>query len=66
MEFPKVGTIAASEKCYQPHAFAMYASFSSETEAGSEPGDGVLQYPICSPGLRCSEETYSTGGERDL
>jgi hypothetical protein len=66
VEFPKVGTIAASEKCYQPHAFAMYASFSSETEAGSEPGDGVLQYPICSPGLRCSEETYSTGGERDL
>lgn len=65
VEFPKVGTIAASEECYQPYDYVMYASFSSTAEAGSESHVGGQYYPICSSGLRCSETTYTTGGERD-
>jgi len=65
VEFPQIGTIAASEKCYQPYAYAMYASFSSEVEAGSIADVGGRKHPICSPGLRCSETTYTAGGERD-
>lgn len=66
VEFPKVGTIAASEECYQPYDYVMYASLSSTMEAGSMAGSGKLNYPICSTGLRCSGTTYITGGESDL
>lgn len=65
MEFPKVGMIAASEECYQPYDYVMYASFSSTAEAGSVADVGGRTYPICSSGLRCSETTYTTGGERN-
>ena len=65
VEFPKVGMIAASEECYQPYDYVMYASFSSTAEAGSVADVGGRTYPICSSGLRCSETTYTTGGERN-
>lgn len=65
VEFPKVGMIAASEECYQPYAYAIYAGLASEIEAGSTEHGGGRNYPICSSGLRCSETTYTTGGERD-
>lgn len=51
VEFPKVGTIAASEKFYQPCAFVMYEALSSEIEAGSAFDHGAKIYPVCSPGL---------------
>lgn len=56
--FPKIGTFAASEKFYQPCAFVMYEGLASDIAAGSEIGDGVKVYPLCSPGLRCSGATY--------
>ena len=65
VEFPKVGTIAASEKFYQPCAFVMYEALSSEIEAGSAFDHGAKIYPVCSPGLRCSGLTLMTeGGEK--
>ena len=65
VEFPKVGTIAASEKFYQPYAFVMYEALSSEIEAGSAFDHGAKIYPVCSPGLRCSGVTLMTeGGEK--
>ena len=65
VEFPKVGTIAASEKFYQPCAFVMYEALSSEIEAGSAFDHGAKIYPVCSPGLRCSGVTLMTeGGEK--
>ena len=63
MEFPKVGTIAASEECYQPYDYVMYEGLSSELEAGHKAHVGGRTYPICSSGLRCSENTYTAGGE---
>ena len=66
VEFPKVGTIAASEKFYQPCAFVMYEGLASCIEAGSEADSGAKIYPMCSPALRCSGTTYMTeGGEAD-
>ena len=66
VEFPKVGTIAASEKFYQPCAFVMYEGLASYIEAGSEADSGAKIYPMCSPALRCSGTTYMTeGGEAD-
>lgn len=66
VEFPKVGTIAASEKFYQPCAFVMYEGLASRIEAGSEADSGAKIYPMCSPALRCSGTTYMTeGGEAD-
>lgn len=65
VEFPKVGTIAASEKFYQPCAFVMYEALSFEIEAGSAFDHGAKIYPVCSPGLRCSGVTLMTeGGEK--
>ena len=63
VEFPKVGTIAASEECYQPYAYVMYEGLSSEVEAGHMASVGGRTYPMCSSGLRCSETTYTAGGE---
>ena len=66
VEFPKVGTIAASEKFYQPCAFVMYEGLASCIEAGSKADSGAKIYPMCSPALRCSGTTYMTeGGEAD-
>ena len=64
VEFPKVGTIAASEECYQPYAYVMYEGLSSEVEAGHMASVGGRTYPMCSSGLRCSETTYTAGGEK--
>lgn len=58
IEFPKVGTIAASEKFFQPCAFVMYEGLAFDIEAVSRADDGVKIYPLCSPGLRCSGATY--------
>ena len=64
VEFPKVGTIAASEKFYQPCAFVMYEGLSSNVEVGSKASTGAKIYPVCSPVLRCSGVTFMTeGGE---
>lgn len=64
VEFPKVGTIAASEKFYQPCAFVMYEGLSSNMEVGSKASTGAKIYPVCSPVLRCSGVTFMTeGGE---
>ena len=57
VEFPKVGTVAASKKFYQEHTFAMYAEFVSDIKIDSRASDGVNKY------LLCSEETYLTKGE---
>lgn len=57
VEFPKVGTIAASEKHYQPCAYVIYEPFSSNIEAGSDQSSGANKY------LLCSEETYLKGGK---
>lgn len=68
VEFPKVGTIAASEKFYQPCAFVMYEGLASDIEAGSKTDSGVKIYPVCSSGLRCSGTTYMSiaeGGDAD-
>lgn len=63
VEFPKVGTIAASEKFFQKCGFVLYEGFSSDIVAGPEHGDGLKQYPRCSPSTRCSGTTYRKGGE---
>ena len=64
VEFPKAGTIAASEKFYQPCAFVMYEGLSSNVEVGSKASTGAKIYPVCSPVLRCSGVTFMTeGGE---
>ena len=57
VEFPKVGTVAASKRFYQEHTFAMYAELASDIKIGSRASDGVNKY------LLCSEETYLTKGE---
>lgn len=65
VEFPKIGTFAASEKFYQPCAFVVYEGLSSEIEAVSMADDGVKIYPVCSATLFCSGATYmnlSKGG----
>lgn len=65
VEFPKVGTIAASEQFYQPCAFVMYEGFASDIEAGSKAEGGARKYPVCSWALRCSGTTYMReGGEK--
>ena len=46
VEFPKVGTIAASEKFYQPCAFVMYEGLASCIEAGSKADSGAKIYPM--------------------
>lgn len=64
VEFPKVGTVAASEKFYQECAFVMYEGLASDIEAGSKLGSGSRAYPVCSSVLRCSSATFMTeGGE---
>ena len=55
VEFPKVGTIAASTKFYQEHAFSMYDKLASNAEIGSLVDSGFNNY------LLCSEETYLKG-----
>lgn len=60
--FPRVGTVAASEKCYQPYTFAEIKPFASQLVAASGDRLGVRPYPVCSPGVRCSEGTYTTNG----
>lgn len=62
-EFPRVGTVAVSEECYQPYAFATYQGFDSTIEAGSMDAQGGRQYPVCSPVLRCGGTTYMKEGE---
>lgn len=66
VEFPKVGTIAASDECYQPYDYVMYASLSSTLGVSPMADDGELNYPICSTELRCSKTTHTAGGESDL
>ena len=63
VDFPKVGTIAASEKFFQPCDFVLYEGFDSDIVTGPEHGDGLKQYPRCSTATRCSGTTYRKGGE---
>ena len=56
VEFPKVGTVAASEKFFQPSDFVIYQGFASDVEVGSRAEDGSTEYPRASP------TTYLKGG----
>lgn len=64
-QFPRVGTVVASEECYKYAAFAVYKGFDSELGAASRAEEGVKQYPVCSPTLRCSGGTYTQKGGKD-
>lgn len=52
VSFPKVGTVAASNKFYQTYAFASYAELDTNAKLGSSVDGGVNHYLIC------SEKTY--------
>lgn len=56
IEFPKVGTVAASEKFYQSSDFVIYRGFTSDVEVSSRAEDGGRDYPRSSP------TTYLKGG----
>lgn len=61
VEAPKVGTIAASTKFYQPCDFVVYEGFTSDIAVASDPKDGSKQYLRCSTATRCSSTTYKKG-----
>lgn len=52
VDIPEVGTVAASKKFYQLHAYAMYQGFASKVGLTPDVADGLKEY------LRCSEETF--------
>ena len=52
VDIPEVGTVAASKKFYQSHAYAMYQGFASKVGLVPDVADGLKEY------LRCSEETF--------
>lgn len=54
VEFPKVGTVAASKKFYQPYAYVIYEGLDSDIGATARAEKGTKQYMRCSPTLRCS------------
>jgi hypothetical protein len=63
VEFPKVGTIAASEKFFQSCDFIMYEGLASDIVASSQDSSGSKVYTRCSPETYCSPNTTREGGE---
>lgn len=49
VEFPKVGTVAASQDFYQYGEYVIYEGLLSDIEVGSEADDGGFDYPRSSP-----------------
>ena len=62
-DFPKVGTVAASEEFYTPYAFADYQGLDSEIAAFTRDESGLRRYPMCSTTLRCSDPKRTEGGK---
>lgn len=63
VNFPKVGTIAASEKFFQTCDFIMYEGLASDIVAGSKDSSGEKVYSRCSPETYCSPNTTREGGK---
>lgn len=56
VQFPKVGTIAASQKFYQQCDFIMYEGLVSDVEIKPKEDSGANNYPLC------SRDSYLKGG----
>ncbi|MEG2001200.1 MAG: serine/arginine repetitive matrix protein 2, partial [Evtepia sp.] len=63
VEFPKVGTIATSEKFFRSCDFIMYEGIASDIVARSQNSSGSKVYTRCSTVTYCSPSTTREGGK---
>lgn len=57
VEFPLLGTLAASKTCYSRGGYVDYTAFASGIETASWADGGVKEYLVCSEATYCSPET---------